>query len=77
MLRVGLTGGLACGKTFVGRELERLGCHIINADTLGHEVLLPTGEAYQPVVQVDRQGRRGRGIYRGSKKQWAPRATSA
>lgn len=52
MLRVGLTGGLACGKTFVSRELERLGCHIVNADTLGHEVLLPDGEAYEPVVRL-------------------------
>jgi dephospho-CoA kinase len=39
MLRVGLTGGLACGKTFVATELEHLGCHVIHADVLGHEVL--------------------------------------
>jgi dephospho-CoA kinase len=39
MLKVGLTGGLGCGKTFVAAELERLGCHVIHADVLGHEVL--------------------------------------
>ena len=39
MLKVGLTGGLGCGKTFVAAELERLGCHVIHADLLGHEVL--------------------------------------
>jgi dephospho-CoA kinase len=50
MLRVGLTGGLASGKTFVGKTLESLGCHLIQADELGHEVLLPGGEAYQPVI---------------------------
>lgn len=50
MLKVGLTGGLACGKTFVGRALADLGCHLIEADRLGHEVLMPGGEAYQQVV---------------------------
>ncbi len=51
MLRVGLTGGLATGKSFVGRALGELGCHLIKADQLGHEVLAPGGEAYQPVVE--------------------------
>ncbi len=51
MLKVGLTGGLACGKTFISHELARLGCHIIQADLLGHEVLAPGGEGYEPVVQ--------------------------
>ena len=51
MLKVGLTGGLACGKTFVGQALVALGCHLIEADQLGHEVLLPGGEAYADVVR--------------------------
>ena len=50
MLRVGLTGGLASGKSFVGRTLRDLGCHLIQADELGHAVLLPGGEAYDTVV---------------------------
>jgi len=50
MLKVGLTGGLACGKTFVGEALAKWGCLLIQADLLGHEVLAPGGEAYQPVV---------------------------
>ena len=50
MLRVGLTGGLASGKTFVGHELAELGCHLIEADALGHQVLLPGAEAYDAVV---------------------------
>ncbi|HTA68064.1 MAG TPA: dephospho-CoA kinase [Bryobacteraceae bacterium] len=50
MLRVGLTGGLASGKTFVGHALAELGCHLIEADELGHQVLLPGAEAYDPVV---------------------------
>jgi dephospho-CoA kinase len=50
MLQVGLTGGLASGKTFVGHALAELGCHLIEADELGHQVLLPGAEAYDPVV---------------------------
>jgi dephospho-CoA kinase len=49
-LRVGLTGGLATGKTHVARLLASLGCRVLSADQVGHEVLLPDGEAYQNVV---------------------------
>ncbi len=51
MLKVGLTGGLACGKSFVGQNLEGLGCYLIHADELGHQVLAPDGEAYHEVVE--------------------------
>ncbi len=51
MLKVGLTGGLASGKTFVGEALASYGCLLIQADLLGHEVLAPGGEAYQQVVE--------------------------
>jgi len=51
MLKVGLTGGLASGKTFVGEALAALGCHLIQADELGHEILLPGGEAYADVIR--------------------------
>lgn len=51
MLAVGLTGGLASGKSFVGHALANLGCHLIEADDLGHQVLLPEGEAYPAVVR--------------------------
>jgi dephospho-CoA kinase len=49
--KVGLTGGLACGKSFVGRALESLGAHLIHADELGHQALAPDGEAYAPVIR--------------------------
>lgn len=52
MLSVGLTGGYATGKSFVAAELERLGCLVIYADKLGHQVLHPDGEAYAPVVSA-------------------------
>lgn len=51
MLKVGLTGGLASGKTFVADLLAGHGCHVIHADRLGHEALLPNGEVYPAVVQ--------------------------
>jgi dephospho-CoA kinase len=51
MLRVGLTGGLASGKSFVGRGLQDLGCLLIQADELGHLVIEPGGEAYAGVVR--------------------------
>jgi dephospho-CoA kinase len=51
MLKVGLTGGLACGKSFVGEALASFGCFLIQADELGHQVLAIGGEAYEPVVR--------------------------
>jgi dephospho-CoA kinase len=51
ILKVGLTGGLATGKTHVAAVLAELGCHVLSADALGHEVLLPGGEAYNDVVR--------------------------
>jgi dephospho-CoA kinase len=63
MLKVGLTGGLACGKTFVGETLAEQGCLLIQADELGHAALEPGGEAYAEVVRefgreiLDHEGR--------------------
>jgi dephospho-CoA kinase len=51
MLRVGLTGGLASGKSFVGHALAELGCCLIEADKLGHEVMLPGAEAYDAILR--------------------------
>ena len=51
MLKVGLTGGLATGKSFVGEALAVLGCHFAKADDFGHEVLAPRGLAYEEVLR--------------------------
>jgi len=51
MLRVGLTGGLASGKSFVGHALAELGCYLIEADELGHQVMLPGAEAYDAILR--------------------------
>ena len=51
MLKVGLTGGLASGKSLVGEALVSSGCFLIQADELGHEALAPGGAAYDAVVR--------------------------
>ena len=50
MLKAGLTGGLATGKSFVGRALAERGCYLIKADDIGREVMAPGGEAFDAIV---------------------------
>lgn len=47
---IGLTGGIASGKTTVSQILAGRGAHIIDADRVGHAVIEPSGEAYPEVV---------------------------
>jgi dephospho-CoA kinase len=39
MLRVGLTGSIAVGKSFVSSVLAELGCHVLDADATAREVV--------------------------------------
>jgi dephospho-CoA kinase len=50
MLRVGLTGGIACGKSTVGKLFSDLGAHLIEADTIAHELYLPGGPVYAELI---------------------------
>ena len=50
MLIAGLTGGMACGKSFVAHALREMGAYVFEADELGHEVLGPGGEARAQVL---------------------------
>jgi dephospho-CoA kinase len=50
MLTVGLTGGIACGKSYVGMVLQELGCELIDADQVAHAVIEPGQPAYQELV---------------------------
>jgi len=52
MLRVGLTGGIACGKSTVGQRLQRRGAHYLSADQLAHELYAPGAVAYEGVVRT-------------------------
>ncbi len=51
MLKVGLTGGIAVGKTVVGETFVRLGAHLIQADALSHEMMQPGQPVYEEVVR--------------------------
>lgn len=42
---IGLTGGIACGKTTVANMLKELGASVIDADAISHELTAPGGEA--------------------------------
>ena len=50
MILVGLTGGIASGKSTVAKILQRLGAAIVNADDLAREVVEPGREAWQEIV---------------------------
>jgi dephospho-CoA kinase len=41
MLRVGLTGSIGVGKSFVTSVFEELGCHVLDADQTAREVVMP------------------------------------
>jgi dephospho-CoA kinase len=51
MLRVGLTGGIACGKSTVAAMMSMLGCHVLEADNLAHDLIEPGRPAYDEVVR--------------------------
>ncbi|HEX2502271.1 MAG TPA: dephospho-CoA kinase [Methylomirabilota bacterium] len=48
---VGLTGGIASGKSAVSRQLAERGCRVIDADVLAREVVAPGEPAWRAVVQ--------------------------
>jgi dephospho-CoA kinase len=51
MLNVGLTGGIACGKSTVARMFIRHGAHLIDFDQLAHNVEKPGQPAWEKIVQ--------------------------
>jgi len=50
MLRVGLTGSIAVGKTFVSGVLAELGCRVLDADETAREVVEPGSPALLEVI---------------------------
>ena len=49
---IGLTGGIASGKSTVAQLLGQLGVHVIDADKLGHNAYVSGSEAFDLVVSV-------------------------
>jgi len=50
MLKVGLTGGIATGKSHVVARLSELGCEVLDADLIAHQVIEPGQPAYEEIV---------------------------
>jgi len=50
MLRVGLTGSIGVGKSFVAGVLAELGCHVLDADLTAREVVEPNSVALKKLV---------------------------
>lgn len=50
MLRVGLTGGVACGKSTVAKMFADLGADTVDADTIAHDLYRPGQEVLQQLV---------------------------
>jgi dephospho-CoA kinase len=51
LLKVGLTGGIASGKTVVGEMFVALGAQLIQADDISHGLMQPGEAVYQDVVR--------------------------
>jgi len=52
MLRVGLTGSIAVGKSYVASVFEELGCHVLDADQTAREVVEPGTAGLQKVADT-------------------------
>jgi dephospho-CoA kinase len=50
MLRVGLTGGIGCGKSTVAGMMRELGCRVIDADEISRNLAEPGQPAFDEIV---------------------------
>jgi len=51
LLRLGLTGGIASGKSVVGEMFVKLGAHLIQSDAVAHALMQPGCAVYEEVVR--------------------------
>ncbi|MGA6986083.1 MAG: dephospho-CoA kinase [Terriglobales bacterium] len=51
MLKLGLTGGIASGKSIVGEMLVKRGAHLIQSDAVAHALMDPGRPVYEEVVR--------------------------
>jgi dephospho-CoA kinase len=52
MTLIGLTGGMASGKTLVGSIFAESGAHLIDADKLAHQVIMPDTPGWEEVIEL-------------------------
>jgi dephospho-CoA kinase len=62
LLKIGLTGGIASGKSAVGQMFVKLGARLLQADAVAHTLMLPGAPVYEQVVR-----RFGRGILKADR----------
>ena len=48
--KIGLTGGIASGKTTVSDCFKKIGAHVIDADVISHDVTKPDGSAFSEII---------------------------
>lgn len=51
-LRIGLTGGIACGKTVISDTFKELGVPVIDTDIISREVTMPNSQALSDLTKV-------------------------
>jgi len=51
MQKLGLTGGIASGKSWVANQLRELGFHVLDADQLGHKLIESGESAFEDVIR--------------------------
>ncbi len=49
-IKIGLTGGVASGKTTVSNFFKQFGIEVIDADVISHQVTKPDGTAFQEII---------------------------
>ena len=49
-IKIGLTGGIASGKTTVSNFFKQFGIEVIDADVISHQVTKPDGTAFQEII---------------------------
>lgn len=52
MLRIGLTGGIASGKSTIAEMFAALGAEIIDTDDIAHQLVAPGGAAIDTIVET-------------------------
>ena len=52
VMRVAITGGIACGKSLFSRTLEQLGAELLDADDVVHRLEAPGGEDVPGLVRL-------------------------
>ncbi len=56
MLRVGLTGSIGVGKSFVASVFVELGCHVVDADQTAREVVMPGTPGLKALTEAFGEG---------------------